>query len=167
MVVDGLLVDLLDDWNGPVKVLRTGYLVAEEPPQTKQSTRFGQGRAWTDPRKAKYIRILVKHFRTMYSGPVLQGMLRLSILYAFPWTQKEAPFRRLGWAPTAKYVDVDNLLKPVKDSLKKIIMADDSQVVDVRARKIRYERGLVAVRVDEITADRSWEANSNRLDKKI
>ena len=57
---------------------------------------------------------------------------------------------------------MDNLLKPVKDSLKKIIMVDDAQIVEVRARKIRYDRGLVVVRVDEIMAERNWQ--STRLD---
>lgn len=153
--MDVILKDLLDNWDRPIKVIRTGYLQAVESPQAKQSVRFGNRRAFPDTKKVKYVKALADAFKADYGGPPLKGMLRLTILYCFPWTQKQKAMESLGWALTDKHVDVDNLLKPVKDALKKIIMDDDSQVVDVRARKIRYKTALIVVRVDEVMPDRS------------
>ena len=152
-----LLKGLLDDWDGPIRVLRTGYLYAQEEPQAKQSMRFGGKSAWTDPKKKKYVKALSKAFKEQHVGRPLTGLLRLSVIYGFPFTQEESAFLRLGWSLTDKCIDLDNLLKPVKDALKKIVMVDDSQVVDVRARKIRYvEGGIIALRIDEISVNRSW-----------
>lgn len=163
--MDQLLRHLLDEWEAPIKIIRTGYLVAFEGPQAKQSTSFGGRHAFTPSKKRKYVKDLVRHFRACYDGVRLQGMIRLTVLFCFPWPQTEVAFRSLGWALTDKHIDVDNLLKPVKDSLSGIIMNDDSQVVEVRARKIRYKCGMIAVRVDEVVPNRKWKG-STQLDGK-
>lgn len=51
--------------------------------------------------------------------------------------------------PTTK-PDVDNYLKGVKDALKGIIWRDDSQVVDVYARKRYSARPRIEVKIKEL-----------------
>jgi len=146
------LLELLKNYNESLVVIRSGTLFAFEPPQAKQSARFGGGRAWTDPKKVKYVKALADAFREGYPTDALPivGMVRLTILYCFPWPQKERAMEALGWTLTDKRIDLDNLLKPVKDSLNGVCFHDDSQVVDVRARKIRFKVGCIAIQVDEV-----------------
>jgi Holliday junction resolvase RusA-like endonuclease len=155
--MDPLLKSLLDDFEGSIRVLRTGYFVALEKPQAKQSTRFGGKRCFTDTKKVKYLKTLAKIFKQQHPGNPLNGMLRLSVIFSFPWTQSElTTYATLGWSLVGIGTDLDNLLKPVKDALKKIAMNDDAQIVEVRARKIRYHTGLIVARLDEVMPNRLW-----------
>ena len=145
------------DWTQDhIQVIRTGYLISEEMPQAKQSVRFGKGRAFPDKKKVAYMKALAKEFRAGHpSKIVLRGKIRLTVLYCFPFTIAEGALAKLGWALTDKHIDIDNLSKPIFDSLKKLIYLDDHQVVEVRARKIRYNRGMIAIRFDEIRPNRA------------
>ena len=147
---------MLECWEGAVRVVRTIYLQVEETPQAKQSTQFGRGRSWTPKKKVEYIKRLSSSFSEQHNGSILLGQLRLTVVYCFPWTAKQKPFRQLGWSFTDHTVDLDNLLKPLKDSLKGVVLRDDSQIVEVRTRKIRYVVGMLAVRIDEILPNREW-----------
>lgn len=60
------------------------------------------------------------------------GAVRLELSFAMP-RPKSAPKRVTR--PTKK-PDLDKLIRSVKDALKGVVYADDSQVVEVNARKI-------------------------------
>jgi len=128
-------------------------MIVDIHPQAKQSTRFGGGRAYTSPKKAAYVKELTRQFKEQWpedKAPIA-GPVGLTVLYCFPWTKAQIKKGASGMAPTTKHIDIDNLLKPVKDALKQVCMEDDSQVVDVRARKVRFDSPAIIVRVDEWT----------------
>jgi Holliday junction resolvase RusA-like endonuclease len=153
--MDEMLRQMLNNWDQYVQIIRTSYIFSCTPPQAKQSVRFGNRRAFPDKKKVAYVRKLASDFKASYGDVVLRGMVRLTVLFCFPFPQSEAAMAKLGWALTDKHVDVDNLLKPCKDSLKNLVYLDDHQVVEVRARKIRWHHGFIAIRVDEVMPNRS------------
>lgn len=85
---------------------------------------------------------------TMGARPLLDGPLRVRVVFVFPRpnghylpANTKRPARQLrGDAPvyhTSK-PDVDKLQRALLDALKLVVWHDDSQVADVRARKV-YE----------------------------
>jgi Holliday junction resolvase RusA-like endonuclease len=141
---------LIDNFDRSVVVIRSGYLFLDIKPQAKQSVSFGQGRAFIPKKKREYLAALAKQIYIKWKGPKIAGRVRLTIVYAFPWPQKERAMQALGWSLTDHRIDLDNLLKPVKDSLSDIVFGDDCQVVEVKARKIRYSRPAIGMKIDEI-----------------
>ena len=145
---------LLNSFDDTLKVIRSYYVWATAVPQAKQSTQFGRGRAWTPPKKRAYLKGLSDQFEQTYSGPRLYGLFRVTVLFCFPWRQSDKAVRQLGWSLADHRVDLDNLWKPVADTLQKVCISDDCRIIESRARKIRYSTGCVAVRLDEVQASR-------------
>ena len=146
-----LLRAMLDDWDSYASPDKAVYAYAELVPQSKQSTRFGNGRSFTSPKKRKYLADLAKLLRASLTSDSISGRIRLTVLYCFPWRQSDKQLQRdLGWSFMDKRPDIDNLTKPLCDALQAVALEDDSQIVDIRARKIRVEVPCIAVRLDQI-----------------
>ena len=143
------LIALLDEFTTPLEVVESKYLYAEIKPQAKQSTSFGQGRAFTSKKKREYLTSLATLLAQSHDGTTLEGELRVVALYSFPWRKIDKV--KTGWALMSKRPDIDNLHKPLADCLEAIgLFGDDAQIVEVSARKIRYEIPGIFVRVDRI-----------------
>jgi len=151
-----LPLDMLDNWHKDYEVLERHYLYAEETPQAKQSVRIGRGGAYTDPKKKKYIRDLCEKFEdSMPNEVTISGLVRVRIVFCFPFPLAAKP--PFTWTYLDKKTDLDNLCKPTLDSLKEILLNDDSQVVELQCRKIRWRQGkpgFIGIRVDEIRESR-------------
>ena len=146
------LLLMLDNFDSYITVVSSVYAYAEMKPQTKQSTNFGRGRAWTSPKKRKYLSDLADCLREDLTDGFISGRIRLTVLYCFPWRQSDKKLQRqLGWALMDKRPDTDNLTKPLCDALQSVALHDDAQVVEIRARKIRVDTPCIALRLDQIT----------------
>jgi Holliday junction resolvase RusA-like endonuclease len=76
-------------------------------------------------------------FAQAYSGQPLAGPIAISALFVFPrpgrliWKKRPMPRQYHDVKP-----DADNLLKSLKDALKSLAWADDSQVAVLRGIKV-------------------------------
>lgn len=138
--------DLLDNLDRNIKVLSTHYTWASLRPEPKQSARFGGGHAYTSKDKAEYVDTLISQLKSGLTGVQLTGNIRLTAIFAYTKNQKD----KLPWHLKATQPDIDNLQKPLLDSLKKKLFRDDNIIVEVRARKIRYELPCILLKVETI-----------------
>ena len=144
------LRNLLDHFDEHCLVIRSFYVWATIFPEAKQSTSFGKGHAFTPKKKRAYLKKLAELLKQSVDFEKICGTVRLTILYSFPWRNEDKPLRSLGWIFMSERPDIDNLQKPLLDSLQKFCLADDAQVVEVKARKIRTSEPCIVVRIDEI-----------------
>jgi Holliday junction resolvase RusA-like endonuclease len=143
------LRQLLDELSTSLAVVETRYLYAEIKPQAKQSTSFGKGRAFTPKKKREYLTSLATLLAQSHDGSRLTGEVSVSVLYCFPWRKIDKV--QTGWALMDKRPDIDNLHKPLADCLEVIgILSDDAQIVEVIARKIRYEVPNISVKLEKV-----------------
>ncbi len=134
-------------------VIRTEYLQADIKPEAKQSTRFTKlGHAFTSEKKRKYVASLVEIFEA-HKIQLFTGRLRVTVVYSFLWRKSDKQkAKQQSWAYMDKRPDIDNLFKPVADALDKAnLFSDDSQIVEVRARKIRSSSEGIAIKIEEIS----------------
>ncbi|MDQ0719776.1 Holliday junction resolvase RusA-like endonuclease [Paenibacillus sp. W4I10] len=130
-----------------------GEPVAQGRP--KASTRTGFVKMY-DPAKSKdykdYVRLAASEYApdALLLGPI--GMV-LTVYRSIPksLSKKRVALAEAGHiVPTTK-PDVDNYLKGVKDALKGVIWKDDSQVVEVFARKRYSARPRIEVKIKELS----------------
>lgn len=90
----------------------------------------------------------------------ITGPIRIDVSYHMPMPSGTSKVRRLqmlnGRIHHIKKPDVDNLNKFLCDALKKIVFEDDSQVVEICARKLYGENGKTIIRVEEVNTDSSF-----------
>lgn len=131
-----------------------GNPVAQGRP--KFTTVGGFARAY-DPKKSRdykdYVRIAAADHAPL---ELLEGPLAVMIIAYRPipksFSKKKAAAAEAGEIyPTTK-PDADNYLKGVKDALKGIMWVDDSQVVDVYARKRYSSRPRIEVKIRKLGA---------------
>ncbi|MGN7352380.1 MULTISPECIES: RusA family crossover junction endodeoxyribonuclease [unclassified Paenibacillus] len=132
-----------------------GEPVAQGRPRA--STQGGFVRMY-DPEKSKdykdYVRLAAAEHApaALLEGPI--GMVLTvyrTIPKAISKSPKKAALAEAGQiVPTTK-PDVDNYLKGVKDALKGVIWKDDSQVVEVFARKRYSARPRIEVKIKELS----------------
>ena len=122
--------------------MNVGSIKFEIPgiPVAKGRPRFGRGRAYT-PRKTRNAenRIADAALKAMGRNPPMIGPLWIQIVFGFPVPKSFSKARRVsalagGLNPTSK-PDIDNLVKAIMDGLNGIAYFDDSQIVDIAARK--------------------------------
>lgn len=109
---------------------------------------------YSDPTTAKYEHRIQHAAQQAMAGrdSLLEGPLRVTILAFrsmpnFPaWKRKAVAERTLR--PTTK-PDLDNLVKVV-DALNKVVWNDDSQIVDITARKYFSEIPELVITVEEL-----------------
>ncbi|GAA0390292.1 RusA family crossover junction endodeoxyribonuclease [Paenibacillus motobuensis] len=130
-----------------------GEPVAQGRP--KFSTAGGFPKAY-DPAKSRdykdYVRLAATEYapKVPLEGPV--GMV-LTVYRSTPksFSKKRAVMAEAGQIQPTTKPDVDNYLKGVKDALKGIIWRDDSQVVEVFARKRYSARPRIEVKIKELS----------------
>lgn len=156
--MNSLMRDMLDNFDGYTRVLRTWYAQIDIRPQAKQSTQFSgkTKRAFTPAKKRRYVEAVTKLFRESYKGVKLSGCVRLTVIYSFPFSQLdlETGKDKLAWVFTAHPPDVDNLFKPLADAMSDFCFKNDAQIVDLRVRKIKAASVGIWIRVDEVMPNR-------------
>ncbi|GGH17128.1 RusA family crossover junction endodeoxyribonuclease [Paenibacillus segetis] len=111
-----------------------------------------------DPAKSRdykdYVRLAaVEHApAALIEGPIGMALTvyRSMPKYLSKYPKKASAAERGEILPTSK-PDTDNYLKGVKDALKGVIWKDDSQVVDVFARKRYSARPRIEIKIKELS----------------
>ena len=120
-----------------IKIVIPGIPVAKGRP--KFSVRGGFARAYTPAKTKAHEETIAWHGRVaMGSRTPLEGPLCVDLLFTMP-IPASIPKKRataLIGCPHTKKPDLDNLAKAILDGLNGIIWLDDSQIVEIRARKI-------------------------------
>ena len=112
-------------------------------PQAKQRPRHGNGFTYTPKETVQFENWVRLCFRQS-NQEKMDGELvaELTFVYAIPKSKvKQA---REGACPTTR-PDIDNLAKSVLDSLNGIAYDDDSQIVELHARKVYGEPKTIVV----------------------
>lgn len=139
----------LDNFDRDVTLTPVEYLWCIGKPQSKQSARFGKKRSWTSKDKVAFVEGLAKDISSSLKGGRIVGNVALTVLYCFPWRVSDKD--KVNWALMGSRPDIDNCMKPLFDSMNKECLSDDSVIVQVKARKIRYTVSCIAVRVDHVS----------------
>lgn len=145
---------ILESFDDPLstRIGRSYDLFIEVKPQAKQSTRFSRGRAYTPAKKVQYIKEIQSQVSNQFNTEKFSGTIRLSVAYSFPWRKKDSKLqKKVTWAFMNSRPDVDNLFKPLADSLESICFNDDKEIVEIRVKKIRSDHTYIAVRIEEIS----------------
>jgi Holliday junction resolvase RusA-like endonuclease len=130
-----------------------GNPVAQGRP--KFSSHGGFTRAY-DPKNSKDYKDYVKLAATEHApAALLEGPIGM-VLTVYRSTPKSFSKKKSAQAEAGQIVpttkpDVDNYLKGVKDALKGVIWKDDSQVVEVFARKRYSARPRIEVKIKELS----------------
>lgn len=105
-------------------------------PVPKARPRFGRGRVYTPARTKKFETDLAwMAKREMIGRKPLAGALKVEIVFAM--TRPE-------------FVDVDNLTKAALDACNGVVWRDDSQVVELVARKSCSDKAQTWIRVSPV-----------------
>ena len=118
-------------------------------PEVKQRPRFARVgkfvRTYT-PKQTATFEATVKMFAAMQmkkqNKPKLSGPLLVCVLFEFEKPKKTALF--------APKKDVDNLCKSTFDALNGVLYLDDTQIVEMFARKKWSTRNMITVMAEEI-----------------
>lgn len=130
-----------------------GEPVAQGRP--KFSTAGGFVKAY-DPSKSRSYKDYVRLAATEHApSKPMEGPIGM-VLTVYRSTPKSFSKRRAALAEEGKLTpttkpDVDNYLKGVKDALKGVIWRDDSQVVEVYARKRYSAKPRIEVKIKELS----------------
>ena len=85
--------------------------------------------------------------------PLLEGPVELRVMAYMPipasWSMKKQRAAALGEILPISRPDLDNCIKSIKDGCNKVIWKDDSQVVDIIAKK-RYGAPRVEIEIVRI-----------------
>lgn len=136
----------LDTLNTVCKIGRSSWTHADIRPKPKQSTTFGHGHAYIKKDVKEYIENLNNQlFHNWSDYTPFDCPVKILVVFSFPFLKKETVER---FKPTQP--DVDNLMKPVQDSLKKILK-NDSQIVYPEVIKIHSSNQFVFLKVMEVS----------------
>jgi Holliday junction resolvase RusA-like endonuclease len=115
-------------------------IIAGEPVAKGRARMTRKGFAYTPAHTRKY----EAHGRlaaqlAMNGRPPIEGPVRLELLAELPipasWSQRKQARAITGNVLPISRPDLDNYVKSGLDSINEIVIRDDSQVVEVRARK--------------------------------
>lgn len=116
----------------------------------------GYGKRSFNPRfkEKEYVQWQVK---AQYNRNIpIRGPVRLDVSYHMPMPTKTSKIRKIqmlaGRIHHLSRPDLDNLNKFLCDALKTLVFEDDSQVVEICARKLYGENGKTIVRIEEVNA---------------
>ena len=122
----------------------------------KQSTRFGNGRAYQSKRVTDYEKKVVNAFKEEYPHhplPIWPDrdtpiQLVCNFYFAIPKSasRKKQEDMLLNQRPT-KVPDLDNCCKAVSDAVKKVLFPDDAQIVSTRLDKYWSKEDRVEVTI--------------------
>lgn len=108
-----------------------------QPYPLKRARRAKNGRMFDPPENVEAKKVIGWHTRNVVHAPI-SGPVKISVTF---WIQRpKSHFRKFGLKASApdqhvQKPDVDNLIKAVLDGMNGIAWADDTQVVQVEARK--------------------------------
>ena len=121
--------------NAPITVMFHGT------PQAKARARFGRGHAYTPQATIDYQNALGWRAKAGMGGrkPII-GPVTLTALFELSVPSSWSKARRAAAIahsirPTGK-PDLDNYVKAALDAINGIVVVDDAQVVEIRARKV-------------------------------
>jgi len=115
-------------------------------PVAKQRPRFGKGFSYTPKKTRDAERHLKLLMTTAWRREPLYGPLKVEIVFTI--TRPKSAKKRMY--PTTKPGDLDNLIKLCADSGNGILWKDDSQIVEISARK-EYGDPRIHLKVGELT----------------
>jgi len=150
---------MLENFDVLVTPVRREFVIFEIPIQSKQSVSFGRGHAFTSSKKRKYVKELEENIKKNYKKSKMNGDIRVTILYSFPWTKDTIFYSTMHWVLMGKEPDVDNLYKPIADSMQGTCFTKDSEVCELRVRKIRSNFYGIAIMLEQIIVDRAKSEN--------
>jgi Holliday junction resolvase RusA-like endonuclease len=120
----------------PVTVIVDGRAVAKGRPRFVRKT----GIAFTPSHVRKYeAAARFAASEAMNGRPPLQGALTLELLIELPiptsWSRKKQLAAIAGLIQPISRPDLDNYIKSVLDAINTIVVCDDAQITELRARK--------------------------------
>lgn len=124
------------------------------PPQAKGRPKFavrgGFARAYTPAKTRAYEELVAWHGKNAIQKP-MEGPLCVEMIFGMPIPESTSKKRAtaLVGCPHTKKPDLDNLCKVV-DGLNGIAWLDDSQIADLRAKKVYSETPGVTVKISTI-----------------
>ena len=112
------------------------------------TVRSGFAHAYTPAKTKDYEKLVQVYARQAIKKP-LEGPLCIDLVFTMliPASTSKKLAKTLLNAPHQKKPDLDNLVKNVTDSLNGLAYADDSQIAEMRARKIYGENPGVLVSI--------------------
>ena len=121
-------------------------------PLPKQSVKMGNGHGYVPKRIKDYCDFLRGWWKQHYDVQVHSGPIELEIVFCFPYRKQDFPYnRQVDFIFNMSRVDVENLCKPLLDSMHSIVFKDDKQVVMLNVAKIRQVISGIAIQVNEIS----------------
>jgi len=127
--------------------------VAMEPVAKGRPRVTGKGFAYTPTKTIQAEHRIQEQVATAWPRPVIEGPLVVGIVVQL-LKPKSAPKTRPVWPTTRP--DADNYGKLVLDALNGILWRDDSQVVDLRIRKVYAEH--IGFQIEVATIEAQAEA---------
>ena len=126
-----------------IKITIPGIPVAKGRPRV---TKRG---AFTPQKTVNYESLVQYTYMAQAEGQKLEGPLRMDIMFFFPipksYSKKRREAIRRMLEQHTKKPDIDNCIKSITDALNKFAYDDDSQVVEISARKYYTEEEPNAV----------------------
>jgi len=112
-------------------------------PVSKGRPRIGKWGTYTPEKTVNYENLVKYCYVEQGEGKKLEGPLRMDIMFFFPVPQsysnkRREAIRRMAEQHTKK-PDIDNCIKSVTDALNNFAYDDDSQIVEISARKYYTE----------------------------
>jgi Holliday junction resolvase RusA-like endonuclease len=157
-----LELDMLENWERYLRVLRKWLLVIPVKPQAKQSVktafydkaglRLKTPHVYRDPVKMKYVANLRTIIKEQWKVPKLICPLRMTVIYSRKIAKSKVT--SLEWFLDEARIDLDNLNKPLADAMQGLVFQDDSQLVEVRHRKIRVHQDSIFVLIEHVVPNR-------------
>lgn len=127
-------------------------------PVAKARPKFARGRAYTPTKTTNYESALGLMANKAMAGKkpfecavAVRVVVRLPIPALWPMTERKAAIE--GLTPPIKRPDLDNYIKAIFDALNKIVFRDDSQVVELSARKIYAAEPGVRVEIAPLSSE--------------
>ena len=139
----------------PLTIVVDGVPVAKGRPRF--STVNGFVRPYTPAKTKNYenwVRMCGVQAMSMAGRSTTDEPLDLTLVAHVPipssWSKKRQRMAALGEIHATKRPDLDNFLKAVKDALNGIVWRDDSQIVNLTARKLYGETPKLVITVEQI-----------------
>ncbi len=117
-------------------------------PKPKQSVRIGRYGMYQPKEIVQYIKDISTKLQENFNSEILDCPVGLEIIFYYPLRKKDKKPNLHTNRP-----DIENLVKPVMDSMKKIIFSDDSLVCYLKLLKLRAKKTGIKIKVFKLTKD--------------
>lgn len=127
----------------------------EGDPVGKQRPRFSRGRTYTPKKTVDYEKLIAdKAKQAMGASEPLETPVAAFIYITVPipasYPKKRFKACLEGSERPCKKPDCDNILKAYFDAMNEVVYKDDSQIVEIHAKKVYGTIGMVEVMVQEL-----------------